>query len=110
MQERAIHVSPCESLHGVATPPGAKSGTTRAVLSATLARGKSRIVNGGTGENIRAMVRACESFGARISQANGGIWEIEGVGHALPDGCELDAGNSGIVLRPFAANGPSPKP
>jgi len=109
MQARTVHVSPCESLYGAATPPGAKSGTTRAVLSATLARGKSQVINGGTGDNIRAMVRACETFGARISQANDGIWEIEGVGHTLPDGCELDAGNSGIVLRLLAAIGASTK-
>src|SRR5438105_1007456 len=99
MQERAIQVSPCQLLHGVATPPGAKSGTVRAVLSATLAKGKSQVINGGTGDNIRAMVRGCETFGARISQVNGEVWEIEGVGHTLPEVCELDAGNSGIVLR-----------
>jgi 3-phosphoshikimate 1-carboxyvinyltransferase len=53
------------------------------------------------------MVRACQTLGATLVETADGIWEVEGVGHALPDECVLDAGNSGIVLRLLAAIGAS---
>jgi 3-phosphoshikimate 1-carboxyvinyltransferase len=96
---------PCRALRGEVTPPGAKSATVRAVLSATLAGGTSSVRNGGTGDNVRAMVRACEAMGARVETGPGGEWSVTGVDHRLPAHLELDAGNSGIVLRLLAAVG-----
>jgi 3-phosphoshikimate 1-carboxyvinyltransferase len=107
MAQHELRIQPAQSLHGFVTPPGAKSGTVRAVLSATLAQGTSRVINGGSGDNIRAMMRACEQFGARVATVEAGVWAVEGVGHQLPESCELDAGNSGIVLRLLGAIGAS---
>src|SRR5215210_6137693 len=107
MAQHELRIRPAQPLHGSVTPPGAKSGTVRAVLSATLAQGTSTVINAGSGDNIRAMVRACEQFGARIANIQAGTWAVEGVGHQLPEFCELDAGNSGIVLRLLGAIGAS---
>jgi 3-phosphoshikimate 1-carboxyvinyltransferase len=107
MAQHELRIRPAHPLQGSVTPPGAKSGTVRAVLSATLAQGTSTVVNAGSGDNIRAMVRACEQFGARVANVAAGVWAIDGVGHQLPESCELDAGNSGIVLRLLGAIGAS---
>lgn len=86
-------------------PPGSKSGTVRALLSATLAYGKSQIVNGSDGENVQAMKRACEVLGAHILQGEAEGWYVDGINQVVPEECELDAGNSRIVLRLLTAIG-----
>lgn len=105
MEQQALRIQPARPLRGLVTPPGAKSGTVRAVLSATLAQGASQVINGGSGDNIRAMVRACEQFGAQIAIDAPGRWSITGVGGRLDGAYALDAGNSGIVLRLLGAIG-----
>jgi 3-phosphoshikimate 1-carboxyvinyltransferase len=105
MHINEIIVHPTSMLDGNATPPGAKSDTVRAVLSATLAKGRSRIINGGKGDNSCAMVRACQNLGAIIAEDATGVWTVDGVGAELPDEVRLNAGNSGIVLRLLAAIG-----
>jgi 3-phosphoshikimate 1-carboxyvinyltransferase len=101
----ALRVRPVTRLAGAVTPPGAKSGTVRAVLCATLADGSSSIVGAGSGDNIRAMVRAGERLGARFDLSDERTWKVVGTGHELPETVELDAGNSGIVLRLLGALG-----
>lgn len=105
MQYSEVRLVPGQALSGQVTPPGAKSGTVRAMLSATLADGQSEIIAGTTGANSQAMIRACETLGARITRTAAERWQVTGVGHALPESCKLDAGNSGIVLRLLAAVG-----
>jgi 3-phosphoshikimate 1-carboxyvinyltransferase len=100
-----LHVAPATRLSGAVTPPGAKSGTVRALLCGTLASGATTIVNAGSGDNIRAMAAACRLLGAEIEELAPGTWRVHGVDHRLPAQVELDAGNSGIVLRLLTAVG-----
>ncbi len=100
-----VRVAPGTPLSGTVTPPGAKSGTVRALLCGTLAAGTSTIVGAGAGDNIRAMAAACRRLGARIDDGDGTTWQVHGVDHTLPEDVELDAGNSGIVLRLLAGVG-----
>jgi 3-phosphoshikimate 1-carboxyvinyltransferase len=99
------HVAPATHLAGTVTPPGAKSGTVRALLCGTLAPGTTTILNPGSGDNIRAMAAACRALGAAIEVGLSGAWLVHGIDHRLPDEVVLDAGNSGIVLRLLAAIG-----
>jgi 3-phosphoshikimate 1-carboxyvinyltransferase len=100
-----LRLRPGTPLSGAIRPPGAKSGTVRALLCGTLAAGTTRIDNAGSGDNIRAMATACRLLGARIHEGDDRTWTVEGVDHRLPDAAELDAGNSGIVLRLLTAIG-----
>lgn len=100
-----IQIAPGTVLSGEVTPPGAKSGTVRALLCGTLADGSTTIVNAGSGDNVRAMATACRALGARIDEAGPREWTVHGVDHQLPEQAELDAGNSGIVLRLLTAVG-----
>lgn len=100
-----LHLRPGTRLSGAIRPPGAKSGTVRALLCGTLAAGTTRIENAGSGDNIRAMAAACRTWGARIEELDPRTWTVTGVDHLLPDRAELDAGNSGIVLRLLTAVG-----
>ncbi|WP_405989109.1 3-phosphoshikimate 1-carboxyvinyltransferase [Streptomyces sp. NBC_00986] len=101
----SLRVAPGTRLSGSVTPPGAKSGTVRALLCGTLAAGTSTIVNAGSGDNIRAMAAACRVLGAEIEELDARTWQVRGVDHRLPGRTELDAGNSGIVLRLLTAVG-----
>jgi 3-phosphoshikimate 1-carboxyvinyltransferase len=100
-----LSIDPATPLAGSACPPGAKSGTVRALLCGTLADGTSQVRNAGSGDNVRAMAAACVQLGARIEELDERTWTVTGVDHALPARRELDAGNSGIVLRLLAAVG-----
>ncbi|HST81427.1 MAG TPA: 3-phosphoshikimate 1-carboxyvinyltransferase [Kineosporiaceae bacterium] len=100
-----IEVRPSTGLAGTLAPPGAKSGTVRALLAGTLATGTTVIRNAGSGDNVRAMTVGCRALGARITGGSDRAWTVEGTGGKLPDTVRLDAGNSGIVLRLLAAVG-----
>lgn len=100
-----LHLRPGTRLLGAVRPPGAKSGTVRALLCGTLAAGTTRIDNAGSGDNVRAMADACRTLGARIEHVDERTWTVTGTDHALPRTAELDAGNSGIVLRLLTAVG-----
>ncbi|MEU0674249.1 3-phosphoshikimate 1-carboxyvinyltransferase [Streptomyces sp. NPDC006172] len=100
-----IRIAPGSPLTGDVTPPGAKSGTVRALLCGTLASGTTTIANAGSGDNIRAMAAACRLLGARVEEVDARTWRVHGVDHQLPERAELDAGNSGIVLRLLTAIG-----
>lgn len=91
------------TLSGELTVPPSKSQTLRALLFATLARGRSRIRNYLRSPDTYAMCRACKQLGAKIEITKEWI-QVEGVDGniALEEGI-VDAGNSGIVLRFIAA-------
>ncbi|MEU6575107.1 3-phosphoshikimate 1-carboxyvinyltransferase [Streptomyces sp. NPDC046805] len=101
----SLRIAPGTPLTGPVTPPGAKSGTVRALLCGTLAAGTTTIVGAGSGDNIRAMAEACRRLGGRIEEVDARTWRVHGVDHRLPERADLDAGNSGIVLRLLTALG-----
>lgn len=105
MTEETMRVLPSGRLSGTVRPPGAKSGTVRGLLSGALAGGRSTLRNAGSGDNVHAMAAACRALGADVRVGADRVWTVDGTGGVLPDTAELDAGNSGIVLRLLAAVG-----
>lgn len=100
MSEIAIRPS---KLAGSILVPPSKSQSMRAIMLASMARGKSRISGVLDSPDIRAMITACRLLGAQITE-DGDDLEIEGVaGCPSPPGDIIDAGNSGQVLRFIAA-------
>ncbi|MDI3548577.1 MAG: 3-phosphoshikimate 1-carboxyvinyltransferase [Halanaerobiales bacterium] len=87
------------NLEGEATIPGSKSNTTRAVIIATLAEGRSEILNPLPGVDCISTVEVCEKLGAKVKMEEG-RWVVDGVGKdnlKSPAGI-LDVGNSGTTL------------
>lgn len=92
-------------VHGCITVPASKSQTLRAILFASLAKGKSTISEYLDSPDTEAMIKACRLFGARINQDPRHI-EIEGLNGSIANiKTSIDAGNSGIVLRFCSAIG-----
>jgi 3-phosphoshikimate 1-carboxyvinyltransferase len=89
-------------LVGTLRVPGDKSISHRALILATLARGRSEVTEVNLGRDVRATARALTRLGGdlRVDAANARV-EVEGIGwdglHE-PDAV-LDAGNSGTTLR-----------
>ena len=54
------------SLSGVIQAPPSKSHTLRSVLFASMARGKSKILNPLNSPDTNSMIEACRQLGARI--------------------------------------------
>lgn len=91
--------------------PGSKSHTIRALLIASLAKGKSRLISPlASGDTISCLL-ACQKLGAEIVQLSGSagkqlsgrageiVWEVKGTGGAIrPADSRIDAGNSGTTL------------
>ncbi len=93
-------IEPIEkNLQGNVTIPPSKSHTLRAILFASLARGKSTIENYLISPDTTAMILACRQLGAKIEQTDSTLI-IHGVDGEpkCPDDV-IDAGNSGQVLR-----------
>ncbi len=87
------------SVNGGCVVPASKSQTMRAILFASLAAGKSQIINYLASPDSHAMVMACRQLGAEIEQRETEL-RIQGVaGAPVFSGNTIDAGNSGQVLR-----------
>ena len=85
-------------LRGEATIPGSKSNTTRAVVLATLAPGRSVIHNPVHSVDCYSTVEVCRTLGARI-EVGDDIWVVDGVGPDLEAPSDvLHVGNSGTTL------------
>ena len=96
------HISP-SVLQGSITIPSSKSHTLRAILFASLAKGKSVIHQALPSPDTQAMIQACRLLGADIT-ANEQCLTIIGINGKprTPDNI-IDAGNSGQVCRFVAA-------
>lgn len=97
MQKR---VSPARSLKGSVRLPGDKSISHRAAMLASIAEGRSALLNYSTGEDCQSTLTCMEGLGVSIRR-EGSTVTIEGVGL---DGLKapasaLDAGNSGSTIR-----------
>lgn len=79
--------------------PASKSLTHRALITAALAAGTSRIAAPGNNEDIRATLRCLEALGAR-AEREGQDLIIHGTGGRISyDGRIIDCGESGSTLR-----------
>lgn len=98
-----LHVEPVRKLAGRAVTPSSKPETQRAILAATLARGKSVLHNDLRCVETSTMKEACRAIGAVIDEKPDHL-EIHGVGRKLRSGQRvIDAIGSGLVFRTFAA-------
>ena len=87
------------SIGGTVLVPSSKSQTIRALLIATMADGKSTILNPLRSQDTLSCLEACRAFGAGISEIPDG-WEVTGLTASLPSAEPLviDTGNSGTTL------------
>jgi 3-phosphoshikimate 1-carboxyvinyltransferase len=86
-------------LNGHIFIPSSKSQTLRAILFAAMAKGKSTIHRYLHSPDTDAMIAACMQFGAKCTIYPDTL-EIEGTqGQIMAESREINAGNSGIVLR-----------
>ncbi|MCX6357899.1 MAG: 3-phosphoshikimate 1-carboxyvinyltransferase [Candidatus Aureabacteria bacterium] len=85
-------------VRGSVAIPGSKSHTIRAVIIATLAAGRSRIIAPLDSADTRSALAAARLFGAAVDE--GVEWRVTGTGGApaVPQDI-VDVGNSGTTLR-----------
>lgn len=83
--------------------PSSKSHTLRAILFASLACGESHIKNPLYSGDTQSMITACRQFGAVITVTKKLITILGVSGNPRAPLHEIDAGNSGQVLRYIAA-------
>jgi len=85
------------SLSGQVLIPASKSHTIRALILASLAAGKSTIMNPLDSADTRSCVHTCRALGARIEE--GKQWTVWGLdGPPKPPGETIDVANSGTTL------------
>jgi 3-phosphoshikimate 1-carboxyvinyltransferase len=89
------------ALNGVATVPGDKSISHRALMLSALAVGESRIEGLLEGEDVLATAAALRAMGATIERGADAAWTVHGVGVGglLQPEAALDMGNSGTSTR-----------
>ena len=79
--------------------PGSKSITNRALLTAAMADGTSRLTGALTADDTEAMVDAVTALGATV-QVDGDRWTVTGTGGAPPAGqVSIEARQAGTVAR-----------
>ncbi|MHC4562493.1 MAG: 3-phosphoshikimate 1-carboxyvinyltransferase [Planctomycetota bacterium] len=99
-----LSIGGSQRLRGDVTVPPNKSHSFRALIMAALAEGTSHISSPAVSNDWMRGVEALEMFGADIRPKAEDVWEVTGVAGELktPDDI-VDCGNSGIILRFFAA-------
>ena len=99
-----LSVGPSERLRGEVHIPPNKSHSFRALIMAGLAEGTSCITSPAVSNDWMRGIEALEMFGAEVHARADDEWEVIGVGGELktPDDV-VDCGNSGLILRFFAA-------
>ncbi|MCH3917316.1 MAG: 3-phosphoshikimate 1-carboxyvinyltransferase [Spirochaetia bacterium] len=97
MQSMDTRITPTD-IQGTITIPGSKSQTIRALLIATFSKGKSRIENALFSQDTIACIKACEAFGARITEKDTTL--LVNATDVGSDGTPLsiDCANSGTTL------------
>jgi 3-phosphoshikimate 1-carboxyvinyltransferase len=89
-----------KSLRGDITTPGDKSISHRALILNSMAKGKARVENLSSGDDVLSTMSCLRALGVEIT-GDGDVYTVGGVG---PDGFRspsdvLDAGNSGTTMR-----------
>ena len=92
-------IVPVKSINGKVIAPPSKAHTLRAIIIASLAKGKTTIKNALIAEDQEYAIKAMQQFGAQIQTKNGLI-EIIGV-NGKPTAPKEDVfiGNSGLAVR-----------
>ena len=100
-QPRPLAGRPSCGLNGVATVPGDKSISHRALMFSALAIGESRIAGLLEAEDVINTAKAMAALGAQVERWRDGSWHVTGVGvggFSAPARA-LDFGNSGTGAR-----------
>ncbi len=100
-QPRPLAGRPSRGLKGVATVPGDKSISHRALMFSAMAIGESRITGLLEAEDVIHTAKAMAALGAQVERWRDGSWHVTGVGvggFSAPARA-LDFGNSGTGAR-----------
>jgi 3-phosphoshikimate 1-carboxyvinyltransferase len=92
----SVPTGPC---HADCAVPGDKSLSHRALILAGMAKGESRVLGAGPGQDVAATRRALAALGVAADDER---IESPGVGHWQPPPGPIDAGNSATTLRLLA--------
>ncbi len=95
--ERRVTLHSEGGLSGKVRVPPSKSYTHRAVITASLSEGQSRVQNPLVSRDTLATFRACRAMGAHIEESDS-LLTIEGAVPGVPDSV-VDVDNSGTTLR-----------
>lgn len=99
MTDRARIRQTHRPVEGRVKPPGSKSLTIRALVTAGLARGRSHIYGGLAADDTIAMIGALRALGLEVDD-DLEPWSITGIGGYLnPRETSIDAGESGLTAR-----------
>ncbi|WP_028044151.1 3-phosphoshikimate 1-carboxyvinyltransferase [Candidatus Stoquefichus massiliensis] len=93
----AVQITPHQLKGSVSVPPS-KSMAHRAIICASLARGKSTITNIEYSQDIKATISAMKALGTMIFEYDDYL-EIDGTTTFLKNQCEIDCCESGSTLR-----------
>ena len=95
-----LKVKNISEIGGTVKAPPSKSYSHRAVILASLAKGKSKLYDMLYSEDTLSSIRVCEALGAQITK-NGDYLEIIGTGGNLHNSSSepIDLANSGTTLR-----------
>jgi 3-phosphoshikimate 1-carboxyvinyltransferase len=85
-------------LSGVASVPGDKSCSHRALILGALAEGETQISGLLEADDVAATARAVASFGASVERLSDGEWQVHGCEWRSPAE-PMDCGNSGTTAR-----------
>lgn len=102
---RPLTLEPLTSLSGDVRLPGSKSISNRALLLASMAEGRTRLVNLLHGDDTRVMLDALATLGIDIVEEGGDLAVAGANGPLVTDGrrAQLYLGLAGTALRPLTA-------
>ncbi|MCC4831922.1 3-phosphoshikimate 1-carboxyvinyltransferase [Shewanella sp. 10N.7] len=103
---KQLRLEPVNKVNGVVNIPGSKSISNRALLLATLAKGKTTLTNLLDSDDIRYMLASLKQLGVKYQLSeNNTVCELEGLGKPLSaqQAQTLFLGNAGTAMRPLCA-------
>ncbi len=103
---KQLRLEPVNKVNGVVNIPGSKSISNRALLLATLAKGKTTLTNLLDSDDIRYMLASLKQLGVEYQLSeNNTVCELEGLGKPLSaqQAQTLFLGNAGTAMRPLCA-------
>ncbi|QYJ99785.1 3-phosphoshikimate 1-carboxyvinyltransferase [Shewanella psychrotolerans] len=103
---KQLRLEPIHKVQGTINIPGSKSISNRALLLATLAKGKTKLTNLLDSDDIRYMLKSLEQLGVAYQLSDDKtVCELEGLGGVMnaSQPQSLFLGNAGTAMRPLCA-------
>ena len=103
---KQLRLDPITKVQGTVNIPGSKSISNRALLLATLAKGKTRLTNLLDSDDIRHMLTSLKQLGVKFQLSdNNTVCELEGLSGPISSeqAQNLFLGNAGTAMRPLCA-------